>query len=53
MLIKGHGSHRFDRIALALTGRMVRCNINFCKGITSCVHCHMLERGWKGLKAVT
>ena len=53
MLIKGRSTQRLERIALALAGRKVRCNIQFCNtGITRCEDCPMLERGWDGLRAV-
>ncbi len=52
VLIKGRCNQRLARIALALAGRTVRCNISFCKTGISCEHCPMLERGWDGLKVV-
>ena len=53
VLVKGRGTQRLERIALALAERKVRCNIVFCNtGITRCEDCPMLERGWDGLKAV-
>jgi hypothetical protein len=53
VLIKGRSSQRLDRIALALAGRTVRCDIGFCNTIvTTCRECPMLERGWKGRRFV-
>ena len=53
VLIKGRDTERLDRIALALTGRTVCCDINFCNAMpTRCDHCPMLERGWKDLPVV-
>jgi UDP-N-acetylmuramoyl-tripeptide--D-alanyl-D-alanine ligase len=47
VLLKGRGIQRFERIALALQGRTVGCDIPFCSvpGIR-CEQCPMLERGW-------
>lgn len=53
MLIKGRDTQRLDRVALALKGRRVRCDISFCNAMpTRCKHCPMLERGWNGLRVV-
>jgi UDP-N-acetylmuramoyl-tripeptide--D-alanyl-D-alanine ligase len=42
-LIKGRGSQRLDRIALALMGKEVQCNIKECTAkITRCHHCNLL-----------
>lgn len=47
VLIKGRFDQRLERIALALSGQIVRCNIPFCDiKVTVCEHCPMLERGW-------
>ncbi len=49
ILIKGRDTQRLERIACALEGRTVRCDISFCPTrITSCEDCPMLERGWRG-----
>ena len=47
VLIKGRDTQRLDRVALALMGRAVRCDISFCNVRLRCEHCPMLERGWK------
>jgi UDP-N-acetylmuramoyl-tripeptide--D-alanyl-D-alanine ligase len=53
VLIKGRDTQRLDRIALALKGRNVQCDIGFCDArIVCCEDCPMLERGWKGLRVV-
>jgi len=53
VLIKARDTQRFDRIALALAGRRVRCNLDFCRAMpTRCGDCGMLERGWDGLKVI-
>jgi UDP-N-acetylmuramyl pentapeptide synthase len=53
VLIKARDTQRFDRIALALAGRPVRCNLDFCRAMpTRCATCGMLKRGWDGLKVV-
>jgi UDP-N-acetylmuramoyl-tripeptide--D-alanyl-D-alanine ligase len=47
VLIKGRFSQRLDRVALALTGRDVRCDISTCViRAIRCSQCPMLERGW-------
>ena len=54
VLLKGQNNLRFERIAIALAGRTVRCELRRCfaKGI-ACADCAMLERGWAGLRPVT
>jgi UDP-N-acetylmuramyl pentapeptide synthase len=53
VLIKGRNTQRLDRVALALAGRQVRCDIKFCDAYpTQCDGCPMLERGWNGLRVV-
>jgi len=53
VLVKGRDTQRLERISLILTGRTVRCDIDFCDTrIVSCEKCPMLERGWKGLRVV-
>jgi UDP-N-acetylmuramoyl-tripeptide--D-alanyl-D-alanine ligase len=49
VLVKGRDTQRLDRVALALQGRAVGCEIEFCnlKGMR-CEVCPMLERGWAG-----
>lgn len=50
VLIKARDTQRSDRIALALAGRRVRCNLDFCRPMpTHCGDCGMLEPGWDGL----
>ncbi len=53
VLIKGRNTQRLDRIALALSGKTVRCDISYCDVIPRCQNCPMLERGWKGSRIVT
>ncbi len=49
ILIKGRDTQKLDRIACALEGRRVRCEITFCQlGQFRCHACPMLERGWGG-----
>lgn len=47
VLVKGRDVQRLDRVGLALQGRTVSCQIEFCdlKGMR-CEACPMLERGW-------
>jgi len=46
VLLKGDISQRLDRIALALTGRSVQCNVSTCRmWMMRCDSCPMLERG--------
>jgi UDP-N-acetylmuramyl pentapeptide synthase len=53
VLIKGRDTQRLDRIAFALAGRPVRCDIEFCRAMPMrCAECGMLERGWDGLKII-
>jgi len=47
VLIKGRETQRFERIALALAGRTVDCNIPTCDARVRCERCPMLERDWK------
>jgi UDP-N-acetylmuramoyl-tripeptide--D-alanyl-D-alanine ligase len=53
VLIKGRDLQRLERIAFALEGRNVRCQIDACHALTGCARCPMLERGWDGLRVVT
>lgn len=49
VLIKGCDTQRLDRITLALIGRKVRCDIDFCDTrAVRCKTCPMLERGYDG-----
>ncbi len=52
VLIKGRVSQHLERVALALAGRTVQCDIAFCKADVTCERCPMLERGWSGLRVV-
>jgi UDP-N-acetylmuramoyl-tripeptide--D-alanyl-D-alanine ligase len=53
VLIKGRDTQRLDRVALALAGRQVRCQITFCDvKVRRCERCPMLERGWEGHRVV-
>jgi len=52
-LIKGRDTQRLDRIALAIMGRKVKCDISFCNAtLMRCDNCPMLERGWRGCRVV-
>ncbi|MEY2453590.1 MAG: UDP-N-acetylmuramoyl-tripeptide--D-alanyl-D-alanine ligase [Acidimicrobiaceae bacterium] len=46
VLVKGSAQQRFHRLALALSGRTVRCALVYCHAHVECAHCPMLERGW-------
>jgi UDP-N-acetylmuramyl pentapeptide synthase len=48
VLVKGSAQQKLDRIALALAGRDVRCNLPLCIAPVTCEACPMLERGWEG-----
>ncbi len=49
VLLKGRFSEHLARVALALSGRDVRCDLPVCStNMTTCDSCPMLERGWKG-----
>jgi UDP-N-acetylmuramoyl-tripeptide--D-alanyl-D-alanine ligase len=53
VLIKGRSTQRLERIALALAGHRVRCELKSCDAsVTRCENCPMLARGWGGLRAV-
>jgi UDP-N-acetylmuramyl pentapeptide synthase len=53
VLVKGRDSQRLARVALALAGRQVRCDLRSCHARIGCDICPMLERGWRGLKVTT
>ena len=55
VLIKGRNNQRFERVALALQGRRVVCDIPVCRAVPRlrCASCPMLERGWAGRRVVT
>jgi len=49
VLIKGRDTQCLSRITLALTGRKVRCDIDFCDTrAVYCETCPILERGYEG-----
>jgi len=48
VLLKGREDERIERVALALTGRDVRCALRHCDAKVRCHVCPMLERGWPG-----
>jgi UDP-N-acetylmuramyl pentapeptide synthase len=52
LLIKGRSTQRLERIALALAGRRVRCELKSCDAMVRCDRCPMLERGWDGRRVV-
>lgn len=47
VLVKGRGTQRLERVSLALQGRKVRCDIEFCnlRGLR-CDSCPALTTGW-------
>jgi UDP-N-acetylmuramyl pentapeptide synthase len=47
-LIKGGNRQRLGRVALALAGGTVRCDLPACTARIRCEDCPMLERGWSG-----
>ena len=51
VLIKGRDTQRLDRITLALTGHVVRCDLRFCNAYLRCAQCPMLDRPSRGPKA--
>jgi len=53
VLIKGRDTEHLDRVALALQGRHVRCDLPTCRRKRTCDNCPMLARGWDGLHPVT
>jgi UDP-N-acetylmuramyl pentapeptide synthase len=53
VLIKGRDTQHLERVALALQGRRVRCDLRVCRIKTACADCAMLERGWDGLRPMT
>ena len=52
VLIKGRDTQRLERIALALAGQTVRCDISFCDAKVRCDLCPILKLGWKGRRIV-
>lgn len=49
VLLKGRGTQHLERVAIALQGHPVRCNLEMCKvKRDGCWTCPMLERGWDG-----
>jgi UDP-N-acetylmuramoyl-tripeptide--D-alanyl-D-alanine ligase len=45
VLVKGRAAQRLDRVALALMGRTVRCDLTFCQFVkTRCDDCSLLGR---------
>lgn len=50
VLVKGARAQRLERIASALSGRRVACDLVACEAkATACERCPMLERGWERL----
>ena len=50
VLIKGRHTQRLQRIALALAGRAVRCDLEYCNArLMECSNCPMLGRPWSGV----
>ena len=53
VLLKGRDTQRLGRIALALLGCPVGCEIRCCEAYAmECDRCPMLERGWNGVRVV-
>lgn len=52
VLIKGRDTQRLDRVSLAVVGRRVACDIEFCDAKLRCSECPMLGRGWEGRRVV-
>jgi UDP-N-acetylmuramyl pentapeptide synthase len=52
VLIKGRSTQRLERIALALAGHRVGCELKRCNALARCEQCPMLERGWGELRVV-
>ena len=53
VLVKARTGQRLERVALALLGRTVRCELKQCGvRLTACHKCPMLERGWDGRRVV-
>ncbi len=51
VLVKGRYDEHLGRVALALAGRDVRCDVRVCDArVILCDRCPMLERGWRGGK---
>jgi UDP-N-acetylmuramyl pentapeptide synthase len=49
ILVKGTAAQRLERLALALKGRVVLCDVPLCDvKMVRCEHCAMLARGWEG-----
>jgi len=48
VLVKGRTQQRLGRVALALAGRPVRCELPACRARIRCERCPRLERGWSG-----
>jgi len=46
VLIKGRDTQHLARVALALMGRTVRCDLTYCGVKIQCERCPMLERSW-------
>ena len=50
ILIKGRDTQRLERVALALMGRDVNCDVVYCNVLlTRCDACPMLGQAWRGL----
>ena len=53
VLIRGRTYQRLERIALALAGKPVRCDLPVCRvAALECRACRMLSRGWQGRRPV-
>ncbi len=50
VLVKGRNNQRLGRVAFALLGQSVACDLSYCATTIPCEACSMLERGWQGLK---
>jgi UDP-N-acetylmuramoyl-tripeptide--D-alanyl-D-alanine ligase len=53
VLVKGRDTQRLERITMALQGRTVICDLDFCDArATRCRFCKMLATGWDGRRQV-
>lgn len=53
VLLKGRDTERLDRIALALLGERVVCDLPLCDARKRCAACPMLARGWRARRTAT
>lgn len=54
VLIKGSSRQRLERVALALMGQKVRCDLPQCHAHAMyCAQCSLLSKGWQGRPPIT